>query len=895
MVFHVAFLFLFTATARYCSPESYSVGLTQCAANRTRSAIYIGTGDCDSPPPAPIRGLSCEVDCASGSYLGFDRGKKTSACLLCPANTFSIGGGVRFAGNEESWFKLASHFIAYCYVSELYSWIFKKDCNSWAPSDDGKTLVSGNTTRRAWAQSELVYYADIVKPGKLTVEYRKKTRMYNGGLNGVFEVFVNEESVLEDSDLGNESWNSVSVPLQVGMTEIAIIYEKFNAAGFEDLSASIRMVEVRGTAMNALVCSPCSSGYSLTGADECSACRDNEYYEVGSCRACPAGTYSRSGSKGADSCKLKPPCTEADYKQELTGCLSGTSTIHYEWNQPHICNETTGVLLPSAELGKPCEACSPGNYRKPVREGDLETKCAACPAGTAGNGTSPQCDTCQEGFYAPRVLNYSSWTSLPAQVSNDCRPYTGQTCSDANGWTLSSAGLTSGQYLNSNCYLTLAVYTNIVEANSYFQLSWSMRRNHTSGSQLLVEVDGNLEKILKTDDYKAVSNEIPLAQGGRVIRLVYHHAGTQEDWCTVHWLAIRGSDSGGSPKCEECRVGTYSPLGSALCSLCPAGQTSNGEKSACVKCPDNAYSDIAGNPFGCTPCTAHTVPNLDRTTCIGSQNITFGHSLYPLENLTGLRTGREGYVQGLCSKEKFALFCNGPFYGPIRTPKGEYYTSVLNPAHLSLEAFSHFDNQTLGYAYGVINREELPLTGLKVPDASCASDSSKLIVNLGSQVASVNVGGLGFNISYVSGAKCNEVTSYSSDLIFLCDKKEGDGFPELLEATECHYSFVWKSRLACPLCGPNDLSIVRGACSEGVRYVYYVEGRNCTLHSQDRESLYMIESCTVIGEVLGTTIALVVIAILTFLTLVSLIVFGCFCKVSSQYRRLLQSQGSSKT
>lgn len=873
--------------SRVCVSSEVDIHLTHCLGNSTRSALFYPKAACTAPPPQAD--LSCSLLCGPGQYLGYDWQTRKSVCETCPANTYSKGGGVRFAGKERMWTRLQDHFITYCYITELFTWLFRTDCESWSPTNDGSELVSGNTTRRAWVQSELVYYAQVVKPGNLTIEYRKKSRMYEGVPNGVFSAFVNEEIVLFDETLAQDVYQKASFPLFPGIVEIVVQYEKYNAAGFEDLDAHIGLIEITGTQANALECSVCVGGYSSPGAQDCLPCGPNSYFDGEKCTSCPAGYYSLEGSQGLQDCREKLPCKSTDYREEFTGCTEGKRTRNYMWIQPHICDEVKGETLPAPVLNQPCDLCSPGYFHSPVSPNSLETTCVPCPSGTAAtetNTTLSTCEVCSAGTSASRVLNFTQWLPLPPQVSNDCRPYTGEVCTETTGWLYTSTGLTSGNELTANVYLTLGIFTMIVEKEAYFVFSWSMGREYGSTSRLVVEIDGTTQLILNTVEFQRVSQHFHLSRGSRVIRLIYHHNSSKagSEWCLIHWTAIKGSDTGGAPSCQQCPYGHYSTAEMANCTECPKGSTSNAEMNDCVTCPDNAYNDLEGNRDGCMLCPLYTVPNSNRTYCIGqANNITANQTVYAISNLTGLGE------TGLCAQEKFALSCLGSFYGPIHAANSDFYISVLNPSALHLDMYANYDDLPIGYAYALVPKGNLSLTGsqLKVNDSPCLSDSDKLIVNLGSRIDSVLPSPQGLNISYIHGSKCGKSGNYSLTLALQCDKTESEGFPEYHSGLGCNYQFLWRTRLACPICSKADMSEIRSPCVDGVRYIYYVEGRSCVVKA-DQQMLYFIESCTAIGEVLSTTAALVIACAVVFLLFLALVVFGCFCQVNRKYRLLLE-------
>ena len=884
----VVFLVL-TVHGRMCTPGEVTVELTECMGSNMRTAVYQTTANCSVP--APKGNLSCGVECPPGTFLGYDTTLNQSSCQLCPSNTYSNGGGILFSGLTGGWSAYQSEFIAYCYISELWNWLFRTDCESWTVSSDGLELVSGNTTRKAWLQSELIYYSKVVKPGNLTIEYRKKTRMYEGIPNGVFLVYLNEISVLEDDSLVSDTYQTVSYPLQPGIVELVIQYEKYNTVGFEDLDAHIRLIELTGTQENARYCSKCVGGRSGKGARKCEPCPGNTYFDGMDCVNCPQGQYSRQGSQSLQDCKVKLPCTEQDYMAEMTGCLEGSSTRKYVWIQPHICDETQGKSLPEPVVGLTCDLCQPGYFHSPVSINTQETACAPCPQGTAAteiDSILTTCETCLPGTFASRVLNYTHWVPLPPQVSNDCQPYTGEVCTETTGWMYTTSGLTSGPQLTTNVYLTLGILTNIIETDAYFVFSWSLGRVYGSSSRLSLEIDGLTKVIITTEDFQATSSRFPLSPGMHVIRLIYHHntatAGT--DWCTIHWTAIKGSDIGGAPTCEKCPSGYYSTQGVAECIACPTGFTSNAEGTDCEQCPPNTYSDIAGNRDGCIPCPMYTVPSANRTYCVTQGDIRVGNKTeYAIGNLTGIK----GSQSGLCGSDEFALLCLGTYYGPVHGSNSDFYLSVLNPSSLNLDMYANYDDLSPGYAYGLIDKSHLYLTAsqLKMPDSPCVSNSDQMLVNLGSRIQSVLPSSQGVNITYDHGSTCSHSDTYSLSLFLECNKSEGAGFPVYQNTSGCHYSFLWRSRLACPICSISDMSEIRSSCIDGIRYIYYVEGRNCVVRS-DQATLYFIESCGELMEVMNTTAALVICGVVVGLLLLAVVVLACFCKVKRQYETLLE-------
>lgn len=79
----------------------------------------------------------------------------------------------------------------------------------------------------------------------------------------------------------------------------------------------------------------------------------------------------------------------------------------------------------------------------------------------------------------------------------------------------------------------------------------------------------------------------------------------------------------------------------------------------------------------------------------------------------------------------------------------------------------------------------------------CVADEQRTVINLGTQIKSVNATDNGFTMSYTDGDFCQmrngEVILYSSQINFLCDKVDGDGFPVFVSEEDCVFTFSWRT------------------------------------------------------------------------------------------------------
>lgn len=65
-----------------------------------------------------------------------------------------------------------------------------KDCTTWDIRNS--YLHSGTSTEELWYISELIIPAKILKPGNLTIEYQKDSRMDDYYENGDFSIYDNK-------------------------------------------------------------------------------------------------------------------------------------------------------------------------------------------------------------------------------------------------------------------------------------------------------------------------------------------------------------------------------------------------------------------------------------------------------------------------------------------------------------------------------------------------------------------------------------------------------------------------------------------------------------------------------------------------------------------------------
>lgn len=66
----------------------------------------LGCDETSEAIPPVVNNLSCNVTCEAGKYLDMEVDNKVSACKTCPANTYSVPGGLLIDGLMGDWSRI---------------------------------------------------------------------------------------------------------------------------------------------------------------------------------------------------------------------------------------------------------------------------------------------------------------------------------------------------------------------------------------------------------------------------------------------------------------------------------------------------------------------------------------------------------------------------------------------------------------------------------------------------------------------------------------------------------------------------------------------------------------------------------------------------------------------
>lgn len=347
-----------------------------------------------------IKSSFLEVDCQEcndGYFVSYNIPLGKTECLICPKNTYSIGGSFRIKGSYYEWTnEILAQFQNKCFIktkSQEFS-----NCSAMQSIKNNyiQTGSSFNPNLIDYTYvSQLSKTFTLVTPGHLKFVYKKDTINMGWGRIGIFSLYINYQNEINDSDM-NIDFKEVSIPLQPGKYTFLWQYIKSVLLESKSMAMTIESITVTGLDSAARECTPCNSGISKAGSDHCSLCSDSQYFDKakGQCVNCPEGTDST-----VEECVQHQPCPTEDY-----------NTIY-----SNKCNQQTHKMKISYEIINPlckedklddeteCNECFPGQFISRLENNYYQ--CQYCPQKTSTEGNNfLNCKKC-DGIYN-KVMYY---------------------------------------------------------------------------------------------------------------------------------------------------------------------------------------------------------------------------------------------------------------------------------------------------------------------------------------------------------------------------------------------------------------------------------------------------------------------------------------------------------
>lgn len=838
---------------------------TECK-NNTRAVIITPQPDCSDPTPFIQGSLPCNFSCPAGQKLDYIPTSNTLTCSLCPAGTYSLGGGHDYS----SFNTFKDNFYSNCWILELTGWTLTAECTSWHSSSD-TFLLSGTGPADTWYETDLTLYPNLVKDGYLEINYRKDSSMVDGIEVGEFYIFIDESLEYYDYSIDDFDWKVKRLPLSKGIHRVQVVFDKFVTG--QIVEVQIRSIKIRGTKYADFECKQCENGHSPAGADTCIYCEVGSYLEEqsGICKKCPDGTTSYPGSKFIDQCFEAPICQSIDWHFYYSECVEGKQEKVFEWNEPKVC-DSNQVWLPENQMID-CAPCGPGKQY-------VNNKCEYCPTGTySENGElRDSCKPCEAGKYAAKISDFSQWTEIPKEFVTGCIVPGNVQCT--YDWeTRGTFIVTSPIYpINSDIVIQgeFDITENAASVTFFFSISGSETEFIFFINNIVVfNTTGNQENSVKV---------ISLNTGKMFLKWICRHHEKDVESCSLFRVTVDGTELGGAAKCVPCAKGLISEESAEYCKPCPDGMTSNLDNTECVGCDKNKFMDCYGN---CQDCVDGLALSEDGFGCVlADESIDIENSTYLLLNLSGQPGQRPSY----CTEQKLQMYCYETFYGPVQGGNHYFYLSVLNPYSAIMPSYPQvFTGKT--YSFAVIDTTSLEFDGfsLNKPGEECDEKYSKVVTSIGGEVKSIEKDtefGLGIKIIYQNGDICKNNTNFNTILHLVCDKEEEEGWPIFLKFENCAFEFYWPTVTACELCTDTMKITHNSTCEHGKKSIHSFEGENCIFENRI-SYIETTEDCNEnrIYRTWPFIMSMFLSGIMLFIVTVTIILA---CKKRNGYQKLIQ-------
>jgi hypothetical protein len=840
-----------------CSSCSYEISFSECN-NNTLTAL-VDPQSC-STPFFVVPDLPCNYSCAAGWFLSYSPGSSSLICELCPAGTFSLGGGVSFT----HWASWEHHFAAYCWIMTLYGWVLNEDCTAWHSSSEDY-IVSGTASPYTWLETDLRFFTTLVKPGKLRVTYKKDSGLFSGWDIGDFYIFVDDQLAYYDYAAEKTNWQTASVSLTPGIHLVEMVFDKYITD--ENSEVKIREIQITGVAFADTECTYCERGASSEGASECVVCDIGSYFNGTGCLLCPEGYTSDPDSVALADCYPARLCTEADYHVYYSDCEYGNMKLAYEWNAPLLCNNSK-LALPESTLVD-CAVCPAGEYYEGSR-------CSPCASGfyIESGYLGAQCEACPSGSFAQKLREYVSWSVLPPDFQAFCTTQTNADC--PSDWELRSTYLISSPLFPSHSQVGLQTSVRILHPQAYVEFNFTVFGNQT---QLVFYVDGTERARQRGWDEDGFAS-VPLAVGKRRLKwlCVHTESENEDEACVIYRILVVGTDNGGANQCLPCAKGSVSKEPTDFCQVCDQGFEADETRTQCNACESGTYATV---DHECVKCPEGLQASFDHRQCQLDGELVVENTTFLIRNLTAV----DGHPPAFCSKPDMKMSCFNSFIGPVQGFGNSFYLSVLSPSTESMSSFPQLTHN-LSYAFGILNRSQFSLSQPLDRPSSCGQDYNSILVNLGSEVTAASPSVSGLVLNYSNGDWCDENTRFASSIYFVCDKEEVEGWPLYMGFQDCVFQFLWPTVYACPVCRFDQLRMQNSTCRDGVKVVHVFPGKECVL--EGNQSFYtVVEQCSAV-EIMKTWPFMIAM----FMTGVMMLLVGTTiffaCKTRGQYRRLIQ-------
>ncbi|OQV24404.1 hypothetical protein BV898_01938 [Hypsibius exemplaris] len=840
-----------------CRDDEITFALTQCddANGQWRVPIpYNKSINCIPKGKPPLRIQNCETSCPAG----FSYNLANLNCTQCAPGTYSVGNSQTY----DEWSVLPPGFHSQSSgfggleAGSSADQAAKGTCGpkTWLPRGD---FISLEETEGC--SSALTLQVDIVQNGgyvEFEYQFPDSSTMFTFSANSHecrstvtgSDATVDTLRLVPDHTV-RSSWLAAKLDLPRGkFTLMWLGISMINMRGSSYNPVRIRRVQVVGVKYSKS-CNECPAGtFSRAGASRCEDCPLNQVSTrkgSGICIVCPDHQYALPGFL---QCFDRIPCTTSDYIRRVGPCSADyqNADITYEWISPKICSDAGVVLPPASQI--PCPRCNPGFYRHNV------STCSACDPGKFlnANGICAACDGGTSPAYKYEITN---WTYLPNNIDAFCWNNSALGCANDGGWQLNGDSITTGYGHEDDVLLVMQMFTGgfrkVIQQKYFGQLSFDFElvcKSPQCQLKLMVEeTDSYSSYPVKTwtGSQPRERFEYLVPQNASLgFTWIFVKTGEQSSQATtkprlfgndvlrIFSINLTNTVEGGADACEPCSGSD------ATCLKCGPHEIWSTEFKKCLACPPNSIvSEVDGT---CFSCGANLIASGKQ--CVSNCHVSLqnGEKHYDLTPLKGThQTSTQHFFQS--SGEEYFHTYNISFCEDTPATCATTFRRGALSAKSQVSGFVCRSTQLMASGKGpnattaiqpfssgkeiVEITDELPkevITAQKlfsevVPEfsSSVAPDFFYRFRTLTTALANCPSGR-----STVITMRCSKNTTSLHDIRVPSDCSDGtcDG---------CIHRLMWLTPFACPICGPDDYTVVRGECTSSLQSIYYHSKPHC--------------------------------------------------------------------
>ncbi|XP_071816008.1 endosome/lysosome-associated apoptosis and autophagy regulator 1-like isoform X2 [Apostichopus japonicus] len=822
-----------------CTPGDFHYVYSECDENQDRWRVAVPSTDCQGGTvPVPSKAPKCGKTCEPGEYLDI---QETQDCLPCEEGTYSLGGGERF----DTWDTLP---VGFDVDVEVNAWWDEEDAN--CSGSVWKAVGPFVTSPGDYCYSKLIYSAELKKPGFVNFTYSLPTK------DTLLHVQVRNEQC-EDIDFrsrsdkfpmatGENQWATVEIELEAGHN--IITWKAFGLSSYQEESPApvyIREIIVMGLDYTSK-CTPCPAGTHApnTGSSRCIACPLNSRSDEGSatCIECESSQYAYVGS---DTCTEKVPCKEQDYykRYDYSKCQMGKKTqVEYKWIEPVICEYGIAGAVPRpSSTEEDCPSCNPGMQLS------KDGHCEFCKDGQFSDGKDP-CKACPALTIPKKMMKYLTWKELPPYMTTSClNNDEDSNCDRDSGWIAAGNHIHSGENYADDVYLILTLdVTEFQVGGSYFEgqdtvvaeitFAFDMDCHQDCSLYFLEELETSSPQFLATWTGKTNQTTIFTHKISTTTPRTFTWAFEKKDPKTVldpsvdlrhdvakiYNITVTNVKNGGASYCEACPEGRNKE-----CISCSAGMYYSNDTKTCKPCALNHY--LSPSNDHCIPC-GPGLKNVQQKVCYSDCSFSLDKVDYNLSALKGFHTldtsssfteaGNrffKRYNISLCGTEgSLDTKCRASKMSSMDETELEISSLICRTTILPSSKENEISTQVMSIGDVLLGiTHENKLGSLKVNMTKPRTD--------GLNVKDIKF----FYRSAHTTSGCKE--GRSTIITLRCDPNaKGNGtiefIPECRDGTcdGCNFLILWTTESACPSCGKNDYTEIKGECKDETQKLHYV-------------------------------------------------------------------------